>query len=161
LETSSENGLDAWGKRYSIKRLENESDESYKARLIFYRANRKSGLSRKQKAVVLENLLNLISGTIKIENIRNASWVIGDPIGSAIASSDYEIFGYRVTIDTELNDASRKILLDYIHSVNIGGNYPVFAELKPIVPIYAMGGVMGEFQVISELKSPQKIYSYY
>lgn len=161
LETSSENGLDAWGRRYKIPRLENESDESYKARLLFYRANRKSGLSRKQKAVVLENLLGLQSGIIKIENIRNASWAMGDPIGSPIANSSFEVFGYRVTIDTELSESNRAILVSYINQVNIGGNYPTFTELKPIHPIYSMGGIMGEMQVISQFNEPQKIYQYY
>ncbi|MCX8000142.1 MAG: hypothetical protein N3A69_14510 [Leptospiraceae bacterium] len=160
LETSSEFGLDAWGKRFKIPRQANEDDSSYKTRILFYKTNRQTGLSRKQKSIYLESLLNLASGTIQIYNIQNVSMRIGSPIGSPIAKRSLEVYGYIVKINRELTDSKRALLVSFIENVNIGGNYPIFAELKPFIPIFKMVGRIGH-QVISKNATPRRIYEYY
>jgi len=161
LESSSEIGLNAWGKRYNIPRLENESDLDYKTRILFKRQISKSGVSRKQKAIILENLLGLPENSIRIENARNISvFRIGDPIGTGISSRDYFTFAYTVFVNRELSDEQKNILTSYIHLVNIGGNFPLFAELKPPFAVMAMGGKIGDV-VVSKNNLSNQIYTYY
>lgn len=161
LESSTEDRLNAWGKRYFVNRLENESDESYRNRIIFKRQITKSGVSRAQKAIILETLLALPANSIRIENARDISvFRIGDPIGTGISSKKYFTFSYTIFINRELSDSQKLILKEYIGLVNIGGNFPLFAELKPPFPITKMGGQIGDV-VISKLYANNQIYSYF
>lgn len=161
LESATEDGLNAWGKRYRMIRLENESDETYKNRILFKRSLSKSGVSRKQKSIILEGLLLIPANSIRIENARDSSgFRIGDPIGTGIISQDYFVFSYTVFIDKELDSNQKIIAKEYIQNVNIGGNFPLFAELTPELTIFEIGGPI-DAAIISTTLLGNKIYKYF
>lgn len=161
LASSTGEGLNAWGKRYNIVRLENESDADFKTRIFSKRLLAKSAVSRKQKAVILENLLALPENSIRLENASQSSgFKMGDPIGTGIMSREFYFFAYTVFIERELSQEQKLILTNYINLVNIGGNYPLFANLKPPFTIMSMGGRIGD-SIVSKENSINKIYIYF
>lgn len=161
LESAEDEGLNGWGKRHKVLRLEDESDEVYRARILFYRTISKSNLSRRQKSVIIENLLGLPAGSVHIDNGQDrVGFRIGDPIGTGIINRAYNIFSYTVFINTELSSEQRKILTDYIHLTNIGGNFPIFAEQRPTFDVFRMAGPIGSV-IISKNEANTNVYDYY
>lgn len=163
LDSASERGLDDWGFRFGLKRFLNESDVNFRNRILFFQSITREGLSRKQKSLILESLLNVPAGSIHFENVLDVDTIeMGGQIGSPISGSGFILFGYNVFIDLQLNAEQRSLLLSFVDSCNVGGNFPIFNELSPIVPIMEMGGFIDSFVVHSEFESvSNKFYVQY
>jgi hypothetical protein len=161
LNSASGESLNDWGKRYNILRLENESEEDYKSRILFQRSISKSGLSRLQKSRIIESILGLPIFSVKIENGQDRQgFRIGDAIGTGIVSRAYNIFSYTVFISRQLSEEQREKLTNYIELVNIGGNFPFYAELQDEFNIFKTGGEIGSV-ILSKNQSNNQVYVYY
>ena len=145
LESSSGLGLSLWGKRYGIRRWNNETDDNFRARTQQYKLLTGSGITRKAKRFYVADILETDPTNITITNVYGSgSMAMGSKLGIKVQSRKMVYYGYEIRIPFEITDEAKKQrMIDLINTTNFGGNYPVFVENIGEYPVMSMGSVMG------------------
>lgn len=126
LHSSDSDGLDQWGVHYDVKRVSGELDELYKYRIILKKNIMRGQVTFKLKKEAVLAILKAYTGvdaTVEMVNFYGNTMEIGEPIGTGIASLEYDLFRYRVYISgIVLTEAVVEIIKDLLSFTNVGGN---------------------------------------
>ncbi len=146
LDTSTDQGLLAWGVRYGIERKPLENDEDYRRRLIIERDLRiASSLSLSLKASILAIIAGIQKSQVSITTVYSSkdgksTFRMGGKLGQHNMTRKYMLYRYLISLPALALNANRSALLKAALQMNYAGNIPEFREDQGAVDWFAMGG---------------------